>query len=44
MYQVVVKKLSHRDVAKEHGITGSYVSYLVRKAAKNKEYLTEVLS
>ena len=42
VFQVIVKFDSYRNIAKEFGVSQSYVSLLVRKAARNPRFLREL--
>ena len=44
VHQAVVLKYHHKDIAKEHRITASYVTKLQSKALKNKKFIAELMS
>ena len=44
VHQAVCLKYLYKDIAKEHRISGVYVSLIVKKALKNRKFIEELMS
>ena len=44
VHQAVCLKILYQDIAKEHRISGCYVSQIIKRALKNPKFITEMMS
>ena len=44
VHQALCLKYLYKDIAKEHRITGAYVTFIVKKVLKNPKFIDELVS